>query len=117
MTDFIHEEYSTMYIRDILKVDQDDLITMMSSTESGLAYWADGVLFACFAMSESEEVAKRELAGTIYMEKVVFAKYEKFSKTIKSTTNFEIPVVNVQNSGMYKKLIEWIKCQPIWNDG
>ena len=116
MTDFIFKEYSTVYIRDVIKVDQDDLITMMSSTESGLAYWADGVLFACFSMTESEELAKKELAGTVYMEKVIFAKHEKVSKTIKSATNFEIPVVNVQNSSMYKKLIEWIKCQSIWDD-
>ena len=116
MTDFVYKEYDTIHVRDIIKVDRDDLIIMMSATESSMAYWADGVLFACFTMIESDELARKEMAGETYLEKIIFAKHNDFSRTIKSATNFEIPVVNVQGSGMYNKLIKWIKSQPIWND-
>lgn len=105
-----------MVIRDIIRVDVDDLIIMMSSTESNLAYWADGVLFACFSMTESESLATLELEGITYIEKVIFAKYPKFTRTIKSTTNFEILAVNIQSSELYSDLINWLKSQPIWND-
>lgn len=114
LTDFVHNEYDKVYVRDVIKVDLDDFITMMSATESSLAYWADGVVFVCFAMTESEELAKKEMDGTTYVEKMIFAKHENFSRTIKSTTNFEIPVVNVQRSNMYRKLITWIKGQSAW---
>ena len=116
VTRFVRQRYNRMVIRDIIRVDVDDLIVMMSSTEANLAYWADGVLFACFSMAESESLSTLELEGTTYIERVIFAKYPTFTRTIKSTTNFEILAVNVQSSELYNDLIQWLKSQPIWND-
>lgn len=116
MTDFVHEPYSTIHVRDIIKLTLDDLINMMSTLESGVAYWANGVLFASFAMTDSEELAKKEIVGQTYIDKIVFAKYDTFSRTIKSTTNLEIGVINVQKSKLYQDLISWLKKQPIWNE-
>lgn len=87
---------------------------MMTSLETGSAYWADGILFASFAMTESEELAKKEMEGKTYIEKIVFAKLDTYSKTIKSSTNMEISVLNVQQSKLYAELVAWIKKQPIW---
>lgn len=116
MVEFTHDEYKNIYIRDIIRVELDDFIVMMSATESGLAYWADGVLFMGYVMTESEALAKEEIAGTTYIDKMIFAKYPEFSRTVKSATNFEIPVVDVGRSGIYSKMIAWIKGLPAWND-
>ncbi len=116
MTDFIHEPYKTIIVRDLIKLSLDDLLSMMASLESGSAYWVDGVLFACFAMTESEELAKKEIQGQTYLDKVIFCKYENYTKTAKLSTNMEINVLNVQKSHLYKDLISWLKKQPIWND-
>ena len=116
MTEFIHDEYQSVRVRDIIRVDLDDFITMMSATEASLAYWADGVLFACYAMTESEALAEKEIAGTTYLDKIIFAKHPTFSKTVKSATNFEIPAVNVSRSDMYSRLMVWLKGLPAWND-
>ena len=77
MTDFIHKPYDKIYVRDMIKLDLDDIIGMMSSLESGNAYWVDGVLFASFAMTESEELAKKEMQNEMYLDKIIFAMYEK----------------------------------------
>ena len=116
MTEFIHSEYQKVYVRDVIRMDLDDFILMMSSTEAGLAYWADGVLFACYAMTESEALAEEEISGTTYMERIIFAKHPAFSKTVKSADNFEIPVVNVNRSATYSKLMTWLRNHPAWND-
>jgi hypothetical protein len=116
MTDFIHEPYKTIYVRDLIKLSLDDLLSMMASLESGNAYWVDGVLFACFAMTESEELAKKEIQGQTYLDKVIFTKYDNYTKTAKLSTNMEINVLNVQKSRLYRELIAWLKKQPIWND-
>lgn len=100
----------------MIKLSLDDLISMMSMLESGTAYWADGVLFASFAMTDSEELAKKEIVGETYVDKIIFAKYETFSKTIKSSTNLEIGVINVQKSHLSRDLISWLKQQPVWNE-
>lgn len=100
----------------MIKLTLDDLITMMSTLESGMAYWADGVLFASFAMTDSEELAKKEIVGETYVDKIIFTEYERFSKTVKSSTNLEIGVLNVQKSHLYRDLIAWLKKQPIWNE-
>ncbi len=115
LTDFIYEPYTRVHVRDTIKLTLDDLISMMSTLESGIAYWADGVLFASFAMTDSEELAKKEILGETYIDKVIFAKQVDFSRTVKSSTNLEIGVINVQKSHLYYSLIKWLKEQPIWN--
>lgn len=116
MTEFINKPYERIFVRDIIKLSLDDLIVMMSSLEAANAYWVDQVLFASFAMSESEELAKKEMQNEMYLDKIIFAKYERYTKTVKSSTNLEIGVLNMQRSKLYKDLIAWLKTQPIWNE-
>ena len=116
MTEFIHKSYDRIYVRDMIKLNLDDLISMLSSLESASAYWIDGVLFASFAMTESEELAKKEMQNEMYLDKIVFAKYEKYTKIVKSSTNLEIGVLNMEKSKLYIDLIAWLKTQPIWNE-
>ncbi len=116
MTEFAHKPYERIFVRDMIKLSLDDLIGMMSSLEAANAYWVDGVLFASFAMTESEELAKKEMQNEMHLDKIVFAKYEKYSKTVKSSTNLEIGVLNMQKSKLYKDLIAWLKAQSVWNE-
>lgn len=116
MTDFIHDPYKKIVVRDLVKLSLDDLLNMMSTLESGNAYWVDGVLFASFAMTDSEELAKKEIQGETYLDKIVFAKYEKYTKTAKLSTNLDIHILNVEKSHLYRDLITWLKKQPIWNE-
>ncbi len=116
MTEFAHKPYEKIYVRDTIKLSIDDLIGMMSSLESANAYWVDGVLFASFAMTESEELAKKEMQNEMYLDKIIFAKYEKYTKTIKSSTNLEIGILNMQKSKLYKDMIAWLKTQSIWDE-
>ena len=116
MTEFIHKPYERIFVRDMIKLSIDDLIVTMSSLEAANAYWVDQVLFASFAMTESEELAKKEMQNEMYLDKIIFAKYEKYTKTVKSSTNLEIGVLNMEKSKLYKDLIAWIKTQPVWNE-
>jgi len=116
MTEFIHKPYDKIYVRDMIKLNMDDLIGMMSSLEAAHAYWIDGVLFASFAMTESEELAKKEMQNEMFLDKIIFAVHEKYSKTVKSSTNLEIGVLNMEKSHLYKDLIIWLKKQSIWKE-
>ena len=112
LTDFAYEPYSKVHVRDVVRLTLDDLITMMSTLDPGTAYWADGILFASFAMTDSEELARKEIAGETYVDKIVFAEHAEFSKTVKSSTNLEIAVINVQGSRLYGELAAWLKAVP-----
>jgi len=116
MTAFTHKPYDKIYVRDMIKLSLDDLIGMMSSLEAAHAYWVDGVLFASFAMTDSEELAKKEMNNEMFLDKIIFTVYENYSKTAKSSTNLEIGVLNMQTSNLYTDLIKWLKIQPIWTD-
>ena len=116
MTEFVHKPYDKIYVRDMIKLDLDDLIGMMSSLEAANAYWVDGVLFVSFAMTESEELAKKEMQNEMFLDKIIFAVYDKYTKTVKSSTNLEIGVLNMQKSNLYRDLIAWLKTQSIWNE-
>lgn len=111
MTEFALRPYKRVYVRDIVRLDLDDIVGMMASLEAATAYWADGVLFASFAMTESEELAKKEMQDEMYLDKVVFAACKEYTRTVKSTTNLEIRVLNVSNSGLYRGLVAWLKGQ------
>ena len=76
----------------------------------------DGVLFVNFSISESDELGKKEIEGETYLDRIIFCKYEKHTKTAKSSTNVEINVINVQTSHLYSELVSWIKKQPVWNE-
>ena len=67
-------------------------------------------------MTESEELAKKEMQNEMYLDKIIFAVYENYTKTVKSSTNLEIGVLNMQKSKLYQDLIKWLKQQPIWNE-
>jgi len=116
MTEFIHKPYERIFVRDMIKLSIDDLIVTMSSLEAANAYWVDQVLFASFAMTESEELAKKEMQNEMYLDKIIFAKYEKYTKTVKSSTNLEVGVLNMEKSKLYKDLIAWLKTQSVWNE-
>ena len=116
MTEFTHKPYDKIYVRDMIKLSLDDLIGMMSSLEAANAYWVDGVLFASFAMTESEELAKKEMQNEMFLDKIIFAVHDNYAKTIKSSTNLEIGVLNMSKSTLYRDLIQWLKTQSIWNE-
>ena len=52
----------------------------------------------------------------MYLDKIIFAKYENYTKTVKSSTNLEVGVLNMQKSKLYRDLISWVKTQSIWNE-
>jgi len=114
MTEFVHKPYDKIYVRDMIKLNLDDLIGMMSSLDAANAYWVDGVLFASFAMTESEELAKKEMQNEMFLDKIIFTVYDNYTKTVKSSTNLEIGVLNMQKSKLYKDLIAWLKTQTVW---
>ena len=116
MTKFLYKPYETVYVRDMIKLSLDDFIGMMSSLEAANAYWMDGVLFASFAMTESEELAKKEMQNEMFLDKIVFSSCKEYAKTVKSSTNLEIGVLNMQKSMLYKDLITWLKAQPAWSE-
>ncbi len=52
----------------------------------------------------------------MYLDKIVFTKYEKYTKTVKSSTNLEIAALSMQKSKLYVDLIAWLKKQPVWDE-
>ncbi len=116
MTDFIHEPYKIIHVHDIIQMSLDDIISLISTLEASNAYWVDGVLFVSFSITESDELGKKEIAGETYLDKIVFTKYPKYTKTAKSSTNVEINILNVQKSHLYHELVSWLKKQPVWNE-
>ncbi|CAE6500333.1 MAG: hypothetical protein QXE84_02205 [Candidatus Nitrosotenuis sp.] len=116
MTEFIHEPYKKVLVREIIKMSLDDLVSLIATLESASAYWAEGVLFVSFAITESDDLGKREIEGETYLDRVMFTRYDKYTKTARSSTNVEINVLNVQKSHLYRDLVVWLKKQPVWNE-
>ncbi|CAI9831330.1 conserved hypothetical protein [Nitrosopumilaceae archaeon] len=114
VTEFAERPYRRVHVRDLARLSTDDLVAMISSLETPSCYWAGGVLFASFAMTESEELAKKEMGDEMYLDRVVFARCERFARTVRSSGNLEIGVINMEGSAACRELAAWIKSRPAW---
>ena len=115
MTDFIHNPYKTVYVRDMIKMSLDDLLNMMSTLESGNAYWAEGVLCELCHDRLWRIGKKRDDWGNISRQNYFF-KIWKIYQNGKIFYQHWNQRIKCAKKPLYRDLISWIKTQPIWNE-
>lgn len=114
MTEFVYKPYDRIYVRDMVELGMDNFIDIISELDTH-AYWADGILFTSFGAAESEELAKKQLEGQMYIERVIFTRYNDYSETVKSTRNMSIVALDVRSNDTCRELVAWIKSQKVWD--
>ena len=120
------EEKLTLFtlkpVKEILVTEliQEDLETFLYTCRiSNMvnAIWVEGTIIMLIASNPTEKNVERSFEGYRMYEKVIFAKYPKYSKTVKwNGGSFEIGLRNYKNHPRFVEFAKWIKAQPVWNE-
>jgi len=110
-----HEPIKKLIIHDLVHESLDNFLHVSVASRLRYIIWVDGILIAYIALNESEGFFEKSLEGIKIWEKLMFAKYPKYSETIKwNGGHYEIPLLNYNSNKRYSDLAKWLKSQPIW---
>jgi len=115
MTEFKVEPIKQLIIHDLVQESLDNFLHQCLAHRITDVNWVDGVIIHYNVLNSPDELFKKSIEGTKYYEKLIFVKFQKYSKTIKwNGGNYEIILLNYSNNERFRELAKWIKSQPIW---
>jgi hypothetical protein len=76
-------------------------------------YWIDGVIFLYFPLPASNQAVAKALleSGKVYWTFVGYALMPNYQPTIETKEKMIVPVVNMSNDPVLKKVANWLKEQ------
>ena len=76
-------------------------------------YWAEGVVFLYFPLPASSAAVTKALieSGRVYWTFVGYSLMPKYQPTIETKEKMIVPVVDISNNHMLKKVAQWLKEQ------
>jgi len=76
-------------------------------------YWVEGVVFLYFPLPASTAVVAKELLeeGKVYWTFVGYALMPKYMPVIETKEKMIVPVVEISNDPVLKKVAQWLKEQ------
>ena len=109
--------FNTIIIHEIIKNSIEEYTATFNRQTVPNIRWIDGVVFDFGTFPKHPEVTNDEIKGIIHWSNLNFAILEEYQPTItdkKSGRTFNI--LNNENNKSVKKVIEWLKQQPFFND-
>ena len=91
------------------------LATAISSEQSGILNWAEGIVFVASHMDhQSDRVMEDLLRGTVYWSSVFYAQmptYQRFTKiaAIARARAIEVPIIDQSSSPFMRQAAKWLK--------
>jgi len=115
MTEFKLEPIKQVIIHDLVQESLDNFLHQCLAQGITTVKWVDGMIIDFTLIYSPDESYKKSLEGAKYYEKLIFVKFQKYSKNVKwNGGNYEIILLNYSNNERFRKLAKWIKTQPIW---
>ena len=85
------------------------LAVFMSTGESVIMKWAEGVAFMYTHLQPTtEDLMSEFLKGRIYWSEVIFAEMPQYKQTIRVGT-FDVPVIDVSPNPLLREATKWMK--------
>ena len=115
MTGFKLEPIKQVIIHDIVQESLDNFLHQCLAQGKTTVPWVDGMIIEFILHYSPDESYKKSMEGIKLYEKLIFVKFQKYSKTVKwNGGNYEIILLNYSNNERFRELAKWIKSQPIW---
>jgi len=95
MTKFKLEPIKQVIIHDLVQENLDNFLHQFLAQGQTTAKWVDGIIIDHTVIYSPEESYKKSIEGTKYYEKLIFVKFQKYSKKVKwNGGNYEIDLLN-----------------------
>ena len=116
MTEFKRKSVKEVLVSELIQDDLETFLYTCSISNIDNAIWANGMIILIFPARATEKIIERQFEGSRIYDQVVFVKYPKYSKTVKSNGGiFELALRNYTNHPRFREFAKWIKSQPEWN--
>ena len=118
MTEFLHEPFEKIIVKNLVNEDLDNFIYQRLPHSSPEVFWVDGMIISIpkLRYGAGEKEYDDMVTGIQYFEKVVFIKLPKYTLSVTWHDGVDyLRLLNYSNNAKFKELAKWIKSQPIWN--
>jgi len=118
MTTFEHEPYKKVIIKNLVHENLENFITQCNTRWQKDVFWVNGMIIAIPRVKyyDSEKEYDDMTNGIQYFEKVIFAKFLKYTPNLAQKNCVGcIQVLDYSNNIKFKELAKWIESQTIWN--
>lgn len=118
MVDIEYEPFKKIIVKTYSKMTLDSFLASIDSVNdpgqkgyAGYVSWANGIVFSIFLTPISEVTLEEYAKGTLYVDNIMFAPLEDYSKTLNARKDGSliITVYNESESTLYDPLTKWIK--------
>ena len=115
-TEFTIESVKQVIIQDLIHENMENFLHQCYVKGVVSTVWVDGVIIDpknCIFRGDQEY--RNVTNGIKFYEKLVFVKYQKYTKSVKwNGGNYELNLLNYNNHPRFRALAKWIKSQPVW---
>lgn len=114
MVEFEYQPWKYVIVHEVVKYPLEYFITKHSFgvQEGGTGRplnWADGIVFEHTAMPPVEDVIKEQIEGRIHWNSLNYGIMKEYKKQFKGPRSVKVPILNLSNHTVFKKMAIWIK--------
>lgn len=114
MVEFEYQPWKKIIVHDVMKFPLEHFKSTHSLgvQQGGVGIpliWADGIVFDKNVFRDTDDIIKEKLEGKVHWSSLSYAIMEKYQSEFKVEGSIRIPVMNVGDNVVFRKMAEWIK--------
>jgi len=114
MVEFEYQPWKKVIVHAVVKFPLEHFLSAHSlGIEQGQVgiplLWADGIVFDKNVFRDTDDIIKEKLEGRVHWSSLNYVVMHKYQPEFKVEGNIRIPVMNVSDNPVFKKMAEWIK--------
>ena len=114
MVEFEYQPWKTIIVHEVVKFPLQHFLSTHSLgvQQGGIGrpmVWADGLVFDKGVFRDTDDIINEKLEGKVHWSSLNYAIMEKYQSEFKVEGNIRIPVVDVSDNVVFKKMAVWIK--------
>ena len=114
MVEFEYQPWKKVIVHEVVKFPLGHFLSAHSlgiqQGQVGIPlFWADGIVFDKNVFRDTDDIIKEKLEGKVHWSSLNYVVMQKYQPEFKVEGNIRIPVMNVSDNAVFKKMAEWIK--------
>ncbi len=114
MVKITYSPIKEIIIHEMVEYPLADFVKLMTDNVppgniSSSVKWCNGMVFMSTGLPSTVDVVKDQMAGTIHWSWFAFAEMPVFRPSIETASKVILPVIDVSNNDLNRKLVDWVR--------
>jgi len=114
MVEFEYQPWKKIIIHEVVKLPLQHFLSTHSlgqpqGTVGAPIAWVDGLIFDKVGFRDTDDIIKEKLEGRIHWTSLNYGIMEDYQQEFKVEGSIRIPVMDVGDNKVFKKMANWIK--------